>query len=65
MQMRSENDVKFENEVKGDPFKMMKAIKLKMHDPSKTKHPFVTVFEQLERLLSAKQEGDEAYSKTA
>ena len=44
MQMRLENHSKFEKEVKGGPFKMMKAIKLKMHDPSKAKCPFVTVF---------------------
>ena len=50
MQTRLENDSKFESEVKGDPFKMMKAIKLKIHDPSKVKCPFVTVFEQLDRL---------------
>ena len=58
--MRLENDGKFEKEVKGDPFKMMKAIKLKMHDPSKVKCSFVTIFEQLDRLSSAKQEEDEA-----
>ena len=38
----------------------MKVIKLKMHDPSKVKCPFVTIFEQLERLLNTKQEEEEA-----
>ena len=60
MQTRLENDSKFKDEVKGDLFKMMKATKLKMHDLSKVKCPFVTIFEQLERLLNAKQEEDEA-----
>ena len=39
MQIRLENDSEFEEKVKGDPFKMMKAIKLKMHNPSKVKCP--------------------------
>ena len=56
MQIRSENDSKFEEEVKGDPFKIVTAMKLKMHDPSKVKCPCVTLFKQLERLLSTKQE---------
>ena len=43
MQMRLENDSEFKKEVKGDPFKMMKAMKLKMCDLSKVKCPFVTV----------------------
>ena len=38
---------------------MMKAIKLKMCDPSKVKCPCVTLFKQLERLLSTEQEEEE------
>ena len=60
MQIRLENDSDFENTVKGDPFETMKAIKLKMHDPSKVKCPFVTIFEQLDRLFNAKQEDEES-----
>ena len=37
----------------------MMAMKPKMHDPSKVKCPHVTLFEQLERLLSTKQEEEE------
>ena len=59
MQIRLENNSEFEEKVKGNPFKMMKAIKPKMHDPSKVKCPFVTIFEQLERLLNMKQEEEE------
>ena len=59
MQIRSENNSEFEEKVKGDPFKTMKAIKLKMCNPSKVKCPFVTIFEQLERPLSTEQEEEE------
>ena len=37
----------------------MEMTKLKMHDPSKVKCPHVTLFEQLKRLLSTKQNEDE------
>ena len=60
MQIRSENDSDFDDKTKGNPFKMMKAMKLKMCDPSKVKCPFVTIFEQLDRLFNAKQEDEEA-----
>ena len=61
MQIGLENDSEFEEKVKDDPFEMMKAIKLKMDNPSKVKCPFVTIFEQLERpLLNTKQEEEEA-----
>ena len=59
MQMRLENDAKFDTEVQGQPFDMKQMIKLKMHDPSKVKHPHATLFEQLEHLLGAKQEDEE------
>ena len=60
MQIRLENDSDFDDKVKGNPFKMMKAMKLKMCDPSKVKCPFVTIFEQLERLFGTEQEDKEA-----
>ena len=47
-QPRLEKDSSCESEMKGDPFKTLEAIKLKMHDPSKVKHAFVTLFEQIE-----------------
>ena len=50
----------FETETKGDPFKMLEKIKLKMHDPSKVKHPCATLFEQLDQSLNTKQEEEEA-----
>ena len=59
MQIRLKNESKFEEEVKGDPFKIMVAMKLKMCDPSKVKCPHVTLFEQPKRLLSTKQEEEE------
>ena len=59
MQIGLENDSEFEEKVEGDPFKIMAAMKLKMHNPSKVKCPHVTLFEQLERLLSTKQEEEE------
>ena len=37
VQIRLENDSTFKEDVKGDPFKMMKAIKLKMCNPLKVK----------------------------
>ena len=37
MQIQLENDSEFEEEVKGDPFKIMEMTKLKMCDPSKVK----------------------------
>ena len=59
MQIGLENDSEFKDKIKGDPFKIMTATKLKMCNPSEVKHPFVTLFKQLERLLSTKQEEDE------
>ena len=46
MQTHFENDSDFETETKGDPFKMPEKIELKMHNPSKVKHPCLTSFEQ-------------------
>ena len=63
MQIRLKNNSKFEEEVKRDLFKIMTATKLKMCDPSKVKCPHVTLFEQLERLLSTKQEEEEPLIK--
>ena len=60
MQVRLENDGEFEKTVKEDPFATMKAIKLKMHDPSKVKCPFVTIFEQLDGSFNAEQEDEES-----
>ena len=54
MQIGLENDSEFEDEVKGDPFKIMMAIKPKMCNPLKVKCPFVIIFEKWERLLSTK-----------
>ena len=48
MQLRLEQDSKCKSEMKGDPFKTLEATKLKMHDPSKVKYPFVTLHEQME-----------------
>ena len=59
MQIGLENDSEFEEEVKGDSFKIMMAMKLKIHDPSKVQCPHVTLFEHLERLLSTDQEEEE------
>ena len=47
IQTRLENDSKFEEGIKGDPFKIMMPMKQKM------------LFEQLERLLSTKQQEEE------
>ena len=56
MQLRSEKDSGHESEMKGDPFKTLEAIELKMCDPSKVKCPFVTMCEQLKHPMSAKQD---------
>ena len=58
-QLRLEKDSECEIKIKGDPFKTLEAIKLKMCDPSKVKCPFVTLCEQVERPLTTKQEDDE------
>ena len=59
MQLRLEKDTVYKKDVKGNPFKTLEMIKLKMCDPSKAKYPFVTLFKQIEQLVTTKQDDDE------
>ena len=58
MQNQIENDTDFKSKVKNKLFELLKAIKSKMYDPSKVKNPYITLTEQMERLLTTKQEED-------
>ena len=60
MQMQWENDLDFEKEMKVDPFKLLKKMKLKMCDPLKVKCHFVTLIKKLEQSLMTKQEDEES-----
>ena len=57
-QPRLEKDGSHKSKMKGDPFKTLEAMKLKMCDPSKVKCPFVTLCEQMERSMTTKQDND-------
>ena len=59
MQTRIESDSDFESKIKNNPFELLKAIKKKMYDPSKTKYPLATFTDHLDRLMSVRQQEDE------
>ena len=63
MHTRIENDTDFKSKIKNKLFELLKAIKMKMYDPSKVKNPFITLTEQMERMLTTKQEEDESITE--
>ncbi len=63
MQHRIESDSDFEASIKDNPYSLLKAIKKKMFDPAKSKYSFAVFTEQLERLLSIRQEDGESLTE--
>ena len=59
MQNRIEEVGNFESEIRNDPFKLMKLIKLKMYGHVRAKYEYVQVTDTLLQFLTKKQDQGE------
>jgi len=60
MQVRIEEHRDFESTIQNDPIKLLKAIRVLMHDPARAKYPYTSMMEALLRALQyTKQTEDE------
>jgi hypothetical protein len=55
MQNRIQEIPNFKSEIQDDPIKLLKAIKITMHDPARAKYPYVSLTAVLIRLLTMRQ----------
>ena len=60
MQPHIEEHVDYESKIKNDPFELLEAIRVLMHDPARAKYPFASMTEVLMRAMQyTKQKEDE------
>ena len=55
MQNRIENFPTYQSTIQDNPIELLKTIKVIMHDPERTKYPYVSLTEALHRILKMKQ----------
>ena len=59
MQHRVEEHPKFDDEIRDNPIELLKAIKVLMHDPIRSRYPYASMTDALSRLLTTKQQENE------
>ena len=55
IQSRIESDPQYESNIQDDLIELLKKIKIIMHDPEKSKYPFASLTEAVNRLVNLKQ----------
>ena len=59
MQVRIEEHKDYESEIRNDPIKLLKAIRVLMHDPARAKYPYASMTEALLRALQYTKQKEE------